>query len=70
MRFAKRIGKLAGNMPGDHQKKTIRLVARMPEAARLAGGLVFTQRRSVVDISVPQGEGLGSGRRSVSTEPL
>ncbi|RWW88503.1 hypothetical protein BHE74_00002617 [Ensete ventricosum] len=47
-RFTERIGKLAGNMPGDHRKKT---------------GLVFTQRRSVVDAGVPQEGGLGSGRR-------
>ncbi|RZS29204.1 hypothetical protein BHM03_00062908 [Ensete ventricosum] len=37
-RFVKGIGKLAGNAQGDHQEKTERLVARMPEAAGLAGG--------------------------------
>ncbi|RWW07634.1 hypothetical protein GW17_00028980 [Ensete ventricosum] len=36
-RFTKGIGKLAGNMSGDYQKKTIGLAARMPEAAGLAG---------------------------------
>ncbi|RWV81317.1 hypothetical protein GW17_00057274, partial [Ensete ventricosum] len=35
--FAEGIGKLAGNTPGDHQKKTRRLAARMPEAAGLVG---------------------------------
>ncbi|RZS25176.1 hypothetical protein BHM03_00058338 [Ensete ventricosum] len=33
-------------------------------------GLVFTQRRSVVDMDVPQGGGLGSGRKPVGAEPL
>ncbi|RRT66829.1 hypothetical protein B296_00032665, partial [Ensete ventricosum] len=36
-RFTKGIGKLAGNMLGDCQKKTKRLIVRMSEAARLAG---------------------------------
>ncbi|RWW51796.1 hypothetical protein BHE74_00041816 [Ensete ventricosum] len=36
-RFTERIGKLAGNMSGDCQKKTIGLTARMPEAVGLAG---------------------------------
>ncbi|RRT46707.1 hypothetical protein B296_00031554, partial [Ensete ventricosum] len=36
-RFVEGIGKLAGNMPGDHQKKTGRLTARMSEAIGLAG---------------------------------
>ncbi|RZS20550.1 hypothetical protein BHM03_00053079 [Ensete ventricosum] len=36
-RFAEGIGKLAGNTSGDHWKKTERLIARMPEAAGLAG---------------------------------
>ncbi|RWW56573.1 hypothetical protein BHE74_00036698 [Ensete ventricosum] len=36
-RFAEGIGKLAGNMPGDRQKKTRRLIVRMLEAAGLAG---------------------------------
>ncbi|RZS08371.1 hypothetical protein BHM03_00039341 [Ensete ventricosum] len=36
-KFAEGIEKLAGNMSGDYQKKTIGLIARMPEAARLAG---------------------------------
>ncbi|RWW71694.1 hypothetical protein BHE74_00020546 [Ensete ventricosum] len=36
-RFAEGIGKLAGNMLGDCQKKTIGLVARILEVARLAG---------------------------------
>ncbi|RZR70899.1 hypothetical protein BHM03_00002141 [Ensete ventricosum] len=34
--FAKGIGKLARNTPGDRRKKTVRLTARMPEAAGLA----------------------------------
>ncbi|RWV81829.1 hypothetical protein GW17_00056719, partial [Ensete ventricosum] len=36
-RFAEEIGKLAGNTPGDHRKKTERLAARMPEVAGLTG---------------------------------
>ncbi|RRT47080.1 hypothetical protein B296_00031561, partial [Ensete ventricosum] len=36
-RFAKGIGKLAGNMSGDCWKKTKRLAARMPQATGLAG---------------------------------
>ncbi|RWW74349.1 hypothetical protein BHE74_00017698 [Ensete ventricosum] len=35
--FVERIDKLDGNMSGDCQKKTIGLVARMPEAAGLVG---------------------------------
>ncbi|RZS23247.1 hypothetical protein BHM03_00056146 [Ensete ventricosum] len=61
-RFAERITKRAGNTRGDRWKKTRRLTARMLEATGLAGGLVFTQRRSIVDSGVSQ-EGLGSGRR-------
>ncbi|RWV92814.1 hypothetical protein GW17_00044776 [Ensete ventricosum] len=52
-RFTEGIGKLAGNTPGDRQKKIRRLAVRMLEAVGLAGGLVFTQRRSVVDAGVP-----------------
>ncbi|RWV97913.1 hypothetical protein GW17_00039267 [Ensete ventricosum] len=37
-RFAEGIGKLAGNMPGDHRKKTKRLTTRTSEATALAGG--------------------------------
>ncbi|RZR74333.1 hypothetical protein BHM03_00035462 [Ensete ventricosum] len=66
-RFTEGIGKLAGNMSGDRQKKTIGLTARIPEATRLGGtkckGLVFTKKRSVVDADMPQERGLGSGRR-------
>ncbi|RWV84451.1 hypothetical protein GW17_00053834 [Ensete ventricosum] len=65
----RRIGKLARNTLGDHRTKTVRLTARMPEATGLVGGLVFTQRRSVVDTGVPQG-GLGSGRKPVGADPL
>ncbi|RRT80643.1 hypothetical protein B296_00020386 [Ensete ventricosum] len=36
-RFVEGIGKLAGNMSGDCSKKTIKLVARMPEAIGLEG---------------------------------
>ncbi|RZR99596.1 hypothetical protein BHM03_00029175 [Ensete ventricosum] len=36
-RFAERIGKLAGNTPGDHRKKTIGLTTRMLEVTRLGG---------------------------------
>ncbi|RWV84465.1 hypothetical protein GW17_00053821 [Ensete ventricosum] len=68
-RFAEGIGKLVGNMSGDYWKKTIGLAARMSKAAGLAGGLVFTQRRSVVDTDVPQEGGLGSGRRPVMSPP-
>ncbi|RRT42891.1 hypothetical protein B296_00039000 [Ensete ventricosum] len=60
-RFAEGIRKLTGNTLGDCRKNTRRLIARMPEAAKLAGGLVVTQRRSVVDAGVPQEGGLGSG---------
>ncbi|RWW41439.1 hypothetical protein BHE74_00053078, partial [Ensete ventricosum] len=35
--FAEGIEKLVGNTPGDHRKKTKRLIARMPEAIGLAG---------------------------------
>ncbi|RZS02855.1 hypothetical protein BHM03_00032965 [Ensete ventricosum] len=34
-RFAEGIGKLAGNMKGDHHEKTKGFAARMPEATRL-----------------------------------
>ncbi|RZS28576.1 hypothetical protein BHM03_00062187 [Ensete ventricosum] len=34
-RFAEGIGKLIGNTPGDCRKKTRKLTARMPEAAKL-----------------------------------
>ncbi|RWV84179.1 hypothetical protein BHE74_00047603 [Ensete ventricosum] len=54
--LSKRIGKLAGNTSGDRRKKTERLTARMSEAVGLAGGLVFTQRRSIMDAGVPQEE--------------
>ncbi|RWW59279.1 hypothetical protein BHE74_00033799 [Ensete ventricosum] len=36
-KFTEGIGKLAGNTPRDCQKKTIRLTARIPEAAQLSG---------------------------------
>ncbi|RWV93297.1 hypothetical protein GW17_00044260 [Ensete ventricosum] len=36
-RFVEGIGKLAGNTPGDRQKKTIGLVAIMSEVTRLGG---------------------------------
>ncbi|RZR97926.1 hypothetical protein BHM03_00027205 [Ensete ventricosum] len=62
-RFVEGIGKLAGNMSRDYRKKTIGLAARMPKAAGLTGGLVFTQRRSVMDAYVLQEGGLESGRR-------
>ncbi|RWW39838.1 hypothetical protein BHE74_00054792 [Ensete ventricosum] len=35
-RFVERIKKRVGNMKGDHRKKTIALVARMPEATEMA----------------------------------
>ncbi|RRT64202.1 hypothetical protein B296_00029647 [Ensete ventricosum] len=69
-RFTEGIEKLIGNTLGDRRKKIGRLTARMLEAVELAGGLVFTQRRSVVDTGVPQGGGLGSGRRLIGVEPL
>ncbi|RRT64485.1 hypothetical protein B296_00010378 [Ensete ventricosum] len=65
-RFAERIGKLAGNMSGDCWKKSIDLTTRMSEAAELVGGLVFTQRRSVVDAGVPQEGGLRNRRRPLA----
>ncbi|RWW82033.1 hypothetical protein BHE74_00009525 [Ensete ventricosum] len=68
--FTEGIRKLTENTKGDHRKKTKRLAAKMLEATGLAGGLVFTQRRSVVDTGVPQGGGLESGRRPVGAEPL
>ncbi|RWW07347.1 hypothetical protein BHE74_00006478 [Ensete ventricosum] len=37
-RFTKTIEKLNGNIPRDHQKKTIGLAARMLEVVGLAGG--------------------------------
>ncbi|RZR79490.1 hypothetical protein BHM03_00005220, partial [Ensete ventricosum] len=37
MRFTKGIGKLAGNMLGERQKKTERLATRMLEVVGLAG---------------------------------
>ncbi|RRT47834.1 hypothetical protein B296_00008521 [Ensete ventricosum] len=36
-RFVEGIGKLAGNMLGDHRKRTGRLTARMSEAIGLVG---------------------------------
>ncbi|RWW81582.1 hypothetical protein BHE74_00010008 [Ensete ventricosum] len=69
-RFTEGIGKLTADTSGDRQKKTKRLVIRMSEAVGLAGGLVFTQRRLVVDAGVPQGEGLESGHKPISAEPL
>ncbi|RRT40198.1 hypothetical protein B296_00058664, partial [Ensete ventricosum] len=35
--FAKGIGKLTGNTPGDRQRKTIGLAARISEAIELGG---------------------------------
>ncbi|RWW55439.1 hypothetical protein BHE74_00037918 [Ensete ventricosum] len=69
-RFTEWIEKLTGNTLGDRQKKIKRLITRMSEAAGLAGGFVFTQRRSVVDAGAPQEGELGSGRRSVGAKPL
>ncbi|RRT85140.1 hypothetical protein B296_00001967 [Ensete ventricosum] len=68
--FTEGIRKLTRNTSGDHQKKIVRLIARMSEAAGLAGGLVFTQRRSVVNAGVPQRGGLESGRRPIGAKPL
>ncbi|RRT31869.1 hypothetical protein B296_00038929 [Ensete ventricosum] len=62
--FAEDIEKIAKNTLGDRQRRTVRLVARN------IGGLVFTQRRSIVDVDVPQGGRLGSGRKPVGAEPL
>ncbi|RZS09420.1 hypothetical protein BHM03_00040497 [Ensete ventricosum] len=36
-RFVEWIGKLVGNISGDHRKKIERLTTRMPEAAKLTG---------------------------------
>ncbi|RWV88367.1 hypothetical protein GW17_00049551 [Ensete ventricosum] len=66
-RFVRRDREARWEHVGIYRKKTIGLTARMPEAAKLVGlkcrGLVFTKRRSVVDVVVPQEGGLGSGRR-------
>ncbi|RWW37723.1 hypothetical protein BHE74_00057123 [Ensete ventricosum] len=59
-RFVEGIEKLTRNTPGDRRRKIMRLVI----------GLIFTRRRSIVDIGVPQGGGLRSGRRPVSAKPL
>ncbi|RZS13632.1 hypothetical protein BHM03_00045240 [Ensete ventricosum] len=58
--FTEGTEKLAANTPGDRRRKTVRLTARISKVVRLARslpcklkvykGLVFTQRRSVVDI--------------------
>ncbi|RWV85368.1 hypothetical protein GW17_00052848 [Ensete ventricosum] len=66
--FAEGIGKIARNMPGDRQRKTMRLAVRNARGCSIAGGLVFTQRRSVVDVGVPQG-GLRSKRRGSQPRP-
>ncbi|RZS26469.1 hypothetical protein BHM03_00059815, partial [Ensete ventricosum] len=63
-RFVKGIRKLAGNTSGDHQKKTERLTARMPEVAGLAGhscgnssGLLpVISRRAPSELPDPFGE--------------
>ncbi|RWV94534.1 hypothetical protein GW17_00042918 [Ensete ventricosum] len=36
-RFVEGIGKLTENTPGDHRKKTIGLIARMPKTVGLGG---------------------------------
>ncbi|RRT79919.1 hypothetical protein B296_00006134 [Ensete ventricosum] len=69
-RFAEGIRKLVGNTLGDYRKKTIRLTSRMLAVVGLAGGLVFIQRRLIVDAGVPHRGGLGSGRMSIVVEPL
>ncbi|RWV81975.1 hypothetical protein GW17_00056563 [Ensete ventricosum] len=69
-KFTEGIEKLTGNTLRDHWKKTERLIVRMREVIRLAGGLVFTQRRLALDTGVPQEGGLGSGRRPNGVEPL
>ncbi|RWV89249.1 hypothetical protein GW17_00048607 [Ensete ventricosum] len=64
-RFTKGIGKLAGNMLGDCQKKTKRLIVRMSEAARLAGrpqgaaprpGLTSTRATALARVAPAQGD--------------
>ncbi|RRT32355.1 hypothetical protein B296_00045587 [Ensete ventricosum] len=45
MRFVEGIGKLAGNMQGDHRKKMIGLAARMPEAAGLSRRFDFHPKK-------------------------
>ncbi|RRT36517.1 hypothetical protein B296_00034766 [Ensete ventricosum] len=64
-RFVEGIEKLARNIPRDRRRKTVRLIVIESGGCRITGGLVFTQRRSVVDARMPQGGGLGSRRRSV-----
>ncbi|RWW04555.1 hypothetical protein GW17_00032211 [Ensete ventricosum] len=53
-RFTEGIMKLAGNTPGDHRKKTVRLAARMLEAAGLAGwtSICLKEEDSGVDIAL------------------
>ncbi|RWW60955.1 hypothetical protein BHE74_00032010 [Ensete ventricosum] len=49
-RFTEGIGKLAGNTPDDHRKKTKRLIVRMSEAVRLAGVELNWLTRGLVNI--------------------
>ncbi|RRT38432.1 hypothetical protein B296_00039210 [Ensete ventricosum] len=52
-RFVEGIGKLAGNMSGDHRKKTIGFTARMSEAARLCRtGIRKVKRTTFPEIPV------------------
>ncbi|RRT55170.1 hypothetical protein B296_00016278 [Ensete ventricosum] len=55
---------------GRSSKEDQKTHPKMLETAGLAGGLVFTQRRSVVDTDVPQGGGLESGHRPAGAKPL
>ncbi|RWW60807.1 hypothetical protein BHE74_00032164 [Ensete ventricosum] len=68
-RFAEGIGKLAGNTPGDHWKKTRRLVARIAEAVGLAGVQAGIQK--VVGTTFAEiltGKPPVSGRCTVATQ--
>ncbi|RWV82615.1 hypothetical protein BHE74_00047185 [Ensete ventricosum] len=54
--FAEGIGKIARNMPRDQRRMTMRLTAGNAKGCK---GLVFTQRRLVVDTDGLRRRGLG-----------
>ncbi|RZS27485.1 hypothetical protein BHM03_00060956 [Ensete ventricosum] len=62
--FIEGIGKLAGNTPRDRRKKTERLIARMPEAARLAGGWPYAVAVAKPPIRAARQQGVAASRRS------
>ncbi|RWV92213.1 hypothetical protein GW17_00045430 [Ensete ventricosum] len=71
-RFAEGIGKLTGNMLGDCQKKTIGLVARILEVARLAGREPLFAKISIGKPSVSGGCTITTQifKRLIATDPL